>query len=174
MAEGHHRIGREGWGDDRLGTRCLDHNRIYRKAILRIDRAVVRAQEALGQEQQQFVGAIAERQMRFSDPQVLRERALELKAAAVRIQPDLGHLSAHGIDHTRTRPKGILIGGQLHNPSDAELALELADRLARHIGRQCTHRRHRQPSWMIAVHGLECRSYALEYCARVGTEHAKQ
>jgi hypothetical protein len=78
MPVGHGGIRRVRGGLQVAGAGGADHQLIDREAILRNDRAVVGGEKGLGQQQQQFIGAIAHRQPGGRHLQMRGQRLLEL------------------------------------------------------------------------------------------------
>src|SRR5690606_33101128 len=68
-----------------------------------------------------------------------RERLLQCMAVAVGVQTDLCSSRSNRVARAWSRPERILVRGKLDAVLDAVLALELFDRLARHIRRDAAH-----------------------------------
>ena len=62
----------------------------------------------------------------------------------------------HGGERVRARPERIFVRGELDDPADAELALELLDGFARHVGRERAHAVDREIS---GIHQATARGY---------------
>jgi hypothetical protein len=103
-----------------------------------MDGLEARLQEGLGQQHQYVVGAIAERDLRRAHAEFRGELLLELMAAAVGVQPGVFERAVHGIEGPGAGAERILVGRELDDVREAELALQLFDRFAGHIGRQRT------------------------------------
>ena len=61
---------------------------------------------------------------------------LEFMRAAVGVQPAIVNGATHGGERRVARSVGIFVGRELDDVGDAVFALQFADGLARHVGRQ--------------------------------------
>ncbi len=107
---------------------------------VRVDHApVAGAHEHPGEQLEDVVGAVAQRDGRGGHAETLGEGALELEAAAVRIAAGLAHGPAHGVLHGLAGATRVLVARELHGLAHAELPFEFLHRLARPVGLEGPH-----------------------------------
>ena len=114
----------------------LHDDRIDRERVLRIHRFALRRQKCFRQHDEHIVRTVAERDAVERATVLARERLLQRKAIAVRIETDLGRRLRDRCARHRPGPKRILVRRELDAVANAVLALELLERLARHVRRK--------------------------------------
>ncbi len=70
----------------------------------------------------------------------LGESSAQSVRASVRVPVELGREPRQGLESLRKRAVGALVRSELDHPVEAELALDLLDRLARLVGHEVPHR----------------------------------
>jgi hypothetical protein len=117
--------------------RSLHDDRIHRERRPGIDDFVPFTQQDLREQLEDLVRTGTEDELLGSDREPTRERAAQLVARTIGIAVDVRGLRAHRLHGLRGRTERVLVRGQLDRAADAELALQLLDRLARLIRLEC-------------------------------------
>src|SRR5690606_17277981 len=93
-------------------------------------------EERLGDELEDLVGAAAEDELLGTHAELRGEPLAQPEAGAVGIAMHAVERGADRFERLRRGAERVLVRGELHDAVQAELALDLLDRLAGHVGRQ--------------------------------------
>jgi hypothetical protein len=109
----------------------LHHDRVHGERGPGVDDLVAGLEEGLRDQLEQLVRTAPEDQLVASDPQPLRQPGAQREAGAVGVAMHAAERIAQRGHRLRRGAEGALVRGQLDRALDAELALELLERLAR-------------------------------------------
>ena len=112
---------------------------------------VLRPHEGTGDEFEDIVRSIAERDVGGCQPVVPGQPLLQREAVAIRVAGNIIERGARRFQCALPGPEWILVAGQLDDVANTVLAFKLLNGLARHIGRKRAHpgTRQRQPAVAI-------------------------
>src|SRR5205085_12430955 len=117
----------------------VDH--IAREGGPAADDLVAGVERRLAEHVDAAVGAGADGDLLERDPVTRGERFVEAIDAAVRVAVELAGGPLHRLEGGRKGRERALVGGELDDPLEAELALDVLDRLPRLVRRQLLDRR---------------------------------
>ena len=115
--------------------RGLDDHRVHDERRVRDHRLLARAQEGPHDELDELVRAVAHDELVGGEAVAAGEGDPEVVGAAVRIPVEVRQGVGDGLEDALRGRQGVLVGGELDDIREAELALELLDGLARLVGR---------------------------------------
>jgi len=136
VAERHRGIFGQRVDDHARGAGRLHRVGIHGEGIPRVDGFQSGLEERLGQQHEQVVGTVAERDLRDVDTELRGELVLELVAAAVGIEPGVGERRVHRGECVGAGTEGVFVRRELDDAADAELAFELFDGFAGDVRRE--------------------------------------
>ncbi len=114
----------------------LRHHAVNHERVLRIDRLGAGVEKSTRDQVEDVVGSIPERDLFGRNAELRGQPVLEIIAIGIGIEPNLLARPANRVAHPRRAAERVFIRRELVGIADAELALELLDRLAGQVGRQ--------------------------------------
>ena len=132
------------WSPHRRCAHALGYDRVHGKARPCEDGLVPGTQEALHQHLEDLIGARSEKEAFHARSQMLRERSAQVEAAAIGVAVNADQRLAQGLQHALRGRVRALVRGELDRVLDAQLPLELLDRLTALVGLEVPDMRFRQ------------------------------
>ncbi len=125
----------------RFGGTGQCHQRVHREGVFGKDDLVTGCQPATRDQFEHIVGAVAEGDLGAAHAEFFCQRSFQAEAGAVRVAVQVVEGVTCGLQRLVAGTKRIFVAGQLDDIADAELALELFNRLAGLVGLQLLHAR---------------------------------
>ena len=116
---------------DRLGAQLARVDRIARERRPPAHDLIALVQHGLRDPVDETVGSRTDRDLLEANAMAFGEGSAEAVRASVRITIQLAGATLQGFERLRERAERPFVGGELHDSVEAELALNLFDRLAR-------------------------------------------
>ena len=128
---------------DQAGPEQVSDEVINREGVLRDDHLRARSHQGVADKLDNFIGAVAEDEVRCLDAQLLSELLLQVKRVAVRIQVQIPQNFRHRCERGGRGAEWIFIGSQFDDAlgGQSQFAGDFFDGPARSIDRQILERR---------------------------------